>query len=143
MSARRLVALAVLTVLSALPACSPAKREAASLVSAVDRYRRAENVAKPTQAAVLERVACTDRDVCDAREACLASSRPTSRGLILKSEVEAALANLHAGTLAAGDATARELPSKLDEAQRLLDEGHASLSACDAKITALRLKYGL
>ena len=88
-------------------------------------------------------VACTDREVCEARDACLATSRPTTKGLLLKHEVESALADLHAGRLSADQAGARALPSKLDEAQRLLDEGHASLSACDAKLTSLRLKYGL
>ena len=134
---------ALLVASASLAACSPAKREAASLVSAVDRYRRAENANKPALAGVLETVACTDREVCEARDACLATSRPTTKGLLLKHEVESALSDLHAGRLSADQAGARALPSKLDEAQRLLDEGHASLSACDAKLTSLRLKYGL
>jgi hypothetical protein len=123
--------------------CSTAKREAASLVSQVDRYRRAENVTKTAEAGVLETVTCTDRDVCEAKDACVKTSRPTGRGLALKSEVEAALADLGAGKLTREQAGAQSLPGKLEEAQRLLDEGRAALPACDAKVMALRLKYSL
>ena len=134
---------ALCLVLPAAPACSPGKREAASLVAAVDRYRRAEMNAKGPLADLIEVAPCTDTEVCAAKAACVASARPTAKGSALKAEVESSLADLHAGKLTQAQASSRDLGAKLDEASRLLDEGHAKLSACDAEITALRLKYGL
>ena len=37
---------------------------------------------------------------------------------------------------------AQELPGKLDEASRLLTEGHSKMHECDAKLTDLKLTYG-
>jgi len=112
-------------------------------VFAVDAFRRAENADKPERAQAVEAVQCTDHDVCEARDACLAATRPTAKGLMLKREVEAGLADLQGGRIDQDAAKTRDLPQKLEEASRLLDEGHARLPACDAKLTALRLKYGL
>ena len=133
----------IVVVAVALAACSPGKREAASLVAAVDRYRRAEMGAKGPLADAIDAAPCTDEEVCAAKTACVASARPTARGAALKAEVEASLADLRAGKLTQDQAASRDLPGKLDLAGRLLDEGHVKLSACDAQITALRLKYGL
>ena len=66
-----------------------------------------------------------------------------AKGLALKAEVESSLADLTAHKITQEEASARGLPAKLDEATRLLDEAHGHLPVCDAKITALRLKYGL
>ncbi len=88
-------------------------------------------------------VPCSAPEVCAAKEACVASARPTAEGVALKAQVEAALAELHAGKLTQEEAASRGLAQKLDQASQLLDEGHAKLSACDAKVTALRLEYGL
>ena len=138
-----LASLALASLAFAAGCDAGARQEAAQVIEAVDRFRKAENPGKPAAVEALRSVKCSAADVCKARDACLATSRPTTKGLLLKHEVESALADLHAGRLSADQAGARALPSKLDEAQRLLDEGHASLSACDAKLTSLRLKYGL
>ncbi len=123
--------------------CASGKRESASLVAAVDRYRKAEMRAKGPLAEAIEAVPCTQAEVCAAKEACLAAARPTAKGVALKAEVEGALADLHAGKLTQEDAASRGLAQKLDQATQLLDEGYAKLSVCDARITALRLEYGL
>lgn len=138
----RVAAYAVLaTLCAAASACDGASREAASVVTAVERYRRAENAEKPAMATALAAVPCSDAEVCAAKTACVGASEPTARGLTLKAEVEAGLAALKAGTLAPDAPAARELPEKLEEASRLLDRGHAALEACDAKVLALKLKY--
>jgi hypothetical protein len=126
-----------------LTACASGKREASSLVAAVDRYRRAEMEAKVPLVEAIAAVPCTVAEVCGAQKACLAAARPTARGVALKFEVEESLAELRAGKITQAEAGARGLPQKLDEAGRLLDEGHAKIPECDAKTTALRLKYGL
>jgi hypothetical protein len=137
-----IVALA-LAVALVLAACGSQRREVASLVEAVDRYRRAEMDAKAPLASALAAVPCTEAEVCDAKTACVAAATPTVQGVALKAQVEASLAQLHAGKLTQDQAAALELPKKLDEASRLLEDGHAKLPTCHAKITALRLKFAL
>ncbi len=124
-------------------ACGVERREAASLIEAVDRYRRADIAAKAPLADALARVPCTAVDVCHARDACLAAARPTVQGAVLKREVEASLAELRAGKITREEAGGRALPQKLDDAARLLEDGRAKIGACEAETTALRLKYGL
>jgi hypothetical protein len=123
--------------------CASGKREAASLVAAVDRYRKAEMAGKGPLADAIAAVECSAPEVCAAKEACVASARPTAEGVALKAQVEAALAELHADKLTQEEAASRNLAQKLDRASQLLDDGHAKLPACDAKITAMRLEYGL
>jgi hypothetical protein len=140
---RRIGFRVALALLLSATACGSNKREAASLVAAVDRYRQVEMGAKGAPAAAIAAVTCSAPEVCAAKEACVAAAAPTSEGVALKAEVESALADLHAGKLTQEQAASRGLPQKLDRATQLLDQGHAKLSACDAKITALRLQYGL
>ncbi len=135
------VALSLLLALST--GCAPGKREAASLVAAVDRYRKAEMAVKGPLATAIDSVECSAAEVCAAKAACSASADPTAKGAALKAQVESSLADLHAGRITQEEAASRGLEAKLDLAAKLLDEGHAKLSACDAQITALRLKYGL
>jgi hypothetical protein len=127
----------------ACAACASGKRESASLVAAVDRFRVAEMGAKGPLADAIDAVPCSVAEVCAAKEACLASARPTARGAALKAEVESALGDLHAGRMTQEEAASRHLAGKLDEASQLLGDGFAKLPACDARITALRLEYGL
>jgi hypothetical protein len=140
---RRIARVVGLGLLLTATSCSSAKREAASLVAAVDRYRKAEMPGKGPLADAIAAVVCGAPEVCAAKEACVASARPTAEGVALKAEVEEALAELHAGKMTQEQAASRNLAPKLDRATQLLDEGHARLPACDAKITALRREYGL
>lgn len=133
----------VLVLALAAPGCSSGKREAASLVAAVDRYRRAEMAAKSPLADALTEVPCTDDEVCAAKLACVASAGPTVKGASLKAEVEKALADLRSGKLTQEQASQEGLPQKLEQASSLLSEGEGKLGRCEALITALRLKYGL
>jgi hypothetical protein len=126
-----------------LSACSVGKKESASLVAAVDRYRRAEMGAKGPLADAIAETPCTDEEVCAAKLACMASAGPTVKGAGLKTEVERALAGLRSGKLTQDEAAQKGLPEKLEAASSLLSEGEAKLGRCDALITALRLKYGL
>ena len=125
-------------------ACTPsAKPQAASLVAAVDRFRQVENAEKPARLSDVEAVACSDKEVCAAKDACLAYARPTVEGLKLKDEVQRGLNDLDEKRLEPDAAAARALPAKLDEASRALERGHASLVDCDTKVMALRVKYGI
>jgi hypothetical protein len=133
-----------IAAVTVLCACTPsAKPEAASLAAAVDRFRSAENAEKPARLADVEAAACTDKEVCAAKTACLAYVRPTVEGLVLKNEVQRGLADLERKTLDPDATAARALPAKLEAASRALERGHSSLAECDAKIVALRVKYGL
>jgi hypothetical protein len=132
-----------LCLLCALVGCSnAAKREAVGLGAVVDQYRRAENAGKAAKAEAVVSFACTDAEVCAAKDACLAAISPTVRALGLKDEVAARLADLEARRLSPDAPEAAALPAKLDEAERLLKDGHAKMTACEREMTGLRLKHG-
>ncbi len=137
--------LSSLLALSALlAACSnAAKREAAGLSAVVDQYRRAENAGKADKAEAVVAFACTDAEVCSAKQACLAAISPTVRALGLKDEVATRLADLEAKRLAPDAPEAEALPGKLDEAERLLKDGHAKMEGCERELTQLRLRHGV
>ena len=79
--------LALLGALCGLPGCVRGKGEAASLVAAVDRYRKADLRAKGPLADAIDAVPCSQEDVCAAKLACMAVARPTVKGAALKAEV--------------------------------------------------------
>jgi hypothetical protein len=123
-----------------MAACTgSAKREAAALTEAVDRFSRVSSAA---QVQAVDAVSCTDERVCEAKRVCMEALDPTARALALKDEVGLKLADIEAARLSPDAAAAQELPGKLDEASRLLREGHAKMHECDAKLTDLKLAYG-
>jgi hypothetical protein len=120
---------------------SGARQEAAQVVEAVDRFRKADNAAKPATVESLRSVKCTAADVCKARDACLASAEATAKALRLKSEVEQGLTAVETDAMPSDSPAARALPAKLDEAESLLKEGFTALPACDDQVMALKRKY--
>jgi predicted outer membrane protein len=145
MTARaRFVSMALLAMLVlGASACGSGKREAASLVAAVDRYRRAPMESKAAPAALLEQVACSDSEVCAAKTACLQSAQPTVRGIRLKDEVNDTLDQLNQGRITREQAAELDLSRKLDDASRAIEDGRKNLAKCDAKVISLRIKYAL
>jgi hypothetical protein len=123
-----------------------AKREGRALLGAVDQYRRADGAARTERAQAVVAVACTDPQVCAAKEACLGAISPTVRALALKDEVSARIAEMEGqrarGVDGSAPADATALATKLDEAERLLKEGHANMEACEKGLVGLRVKYG-
>jgi len=137
-------ALLVGVVLPVLVACGNAgKRDASALVNAVDRYRRAEGPSKDALGQAVSVLACADSRVCDAKQACVAAIEPTTRALLLKDEVARRLVDLEAKRLATDSPEVQALPGKLDEAERLLRDGRARMAACDARLTDLRVAFGV
>lgn len=127
-----------------LAACeSPARREAASVVTAVELFRKAENPAKPAALATITATTCSAPDVCQARTACLAFAEPTAEAQRLQGEVAAGLRAMEAGTLAKDSGEAQALPEKLAKAEVLLGEGRRKLEACDEELVALRRRHRL
>ena len=125
-----------------LSACtSGAKQEAAQVVEAVERFRKADNAAKPSTVETLRAVKCSAADVCRARDACLASAEATAKALRLKSEVEQGLSAIEKDAMPRDAPEARALPAKLDEAESLLKEGFTALPQCDDQVMALKRKY--
>jgi hypothetical protein len=118
------------------------KGEAAALDDAVDRYRRAEGTQKASESQTVADLSCTVPEVCDAKKACLAAMGPTTRALAIKDEVARMLVELQQKRLALDAATAEELPGKLDEATRLLQEGKAKMADCEKQLVDLRLHFG-
>ncbi len=141
---RRGFALLLTFAALALAECAgSAKRESAALIGAVDRYRRADNASKAGLVESISGVACTDAQVCDAKQACLAAIEPTARALRLKDEVTLRLSDIEHKRLALDEPEAQALPDKLDEATRLLTEGRAKMTDCEKKLTDLRLLHGV
>jgi hypothetical protein len=125
-----------LVVLSALLALGcHSKDEARALVTAVDAYRAAPNDAKPARADALDKVECTDTDVCAVKAACTKSADATARGLRLQQEVQAAAKD------GGGDPNALE--DKWKRASSDLAEGYGLLEECRTKTQALHEHYGI
>ena len=134
--------LALVCALLAAACTSAARAETSALASAVDRWRRSEGPGKDTAGRAVGAVACSERQVCEARQACVAAIEPTSRALALTDEVTARMIEIEAMRLAPNSPEASALPDKLDEAKRLLEEGRAHMADCDAKLAALQLAFG-
>ena len=140
---RVLSSMAVAVAVSVLlPACDAgARQEAAQVVAAVDRFRKAENAGKPAAVEAIRAVKCSATDVCKARDACLASAEATAKAMRLKSEVEQGLSGIEKDAAPRDSSEARALPAKLDEAEALLKEGFSLLPACDDEIMALKRRH--
>jgi hypothetical protein len=130
-------------LLATLGGCDdPAKRESASLLAAVEQYRRADNGARVERAQAVVAAACTVADVCFAKQACLAAISPTVRALTLKDAVAQRLADIEAQRESPDASTTADLPAKLDEAERLLNEGHAQMAGCETALADLARRHG-
>ncbi len=112
-------------------------------MQAVERYQRAPADQTGPAAAAVDAVACTDARVCDAKQACAAAIDATTHALALKEEVTLRLADLESGKLKVDAPEAEALPGKLDEASRLLREGHEKMPDCERKLTTLRIDLHL
>jgi hypothetical protein len=134
---------AVFLAVSLAGCAGAAKREAAALTEAVDRYRHANSASNASQVAGVSAVSCTDAQVCDAKRACVEAIDPTVRALALKDEVRRRLADIEAARLAPDSPEAQDLPAKLDHATHLLRDGHAKMDDCDKRLMDLQVKYGL
>jgi hypothetical protein len=97
---------------------------------------------RAAQAQGVAAVACSDPRVCDAKRTCVEAIDPTVKAFALKEEVSARVTDIEAARLAPGSAEANALPGKLDEATRLLQEGHRRMDECDSRLTDLRVAYG-
>lgn len=117
------------------------RREAESVIVAVERFRQADNASRPAAADALRAVPCTATDVCQARDACLAFSEPTAKALRLKREVEEGLKALETGTLPKDSPAARALPEKLEQAESMLREGQSRMTGCDEQMQALKRRH--
>jgi hypothetical protein len=115
--------------------------EARTLVTAVDAYRGAENPDKANASKAVHDAACTARDVCEAKTACIAAIDPMVQALALSSEAQKGLDDLEAKRLAPDDPRARALPQKAEDAETLIAKSHDAMPACEEKIVALRVKY--
>jgi hypothetical protein len=121
--------------------CS-AKREATSLLAAIERYQQADNATKATQVPAVAAVSCSDAQVCEAKRACLAAIQPTAQALTLKDYVSARIDDLQARRLSPDSLEAQALPGKLDSATQLLKEGRARMPECERKLADLRIASG-
>lgn len=131
-----------LVAIALLSGCDGAeRRDAETVVIAVTRFRTADNASTPAAVEALRGTPCVAADTCKAREVCLAAGEATSKALRLKADVEKSLAALEKGAIAKDSPEAQSLPQKLDEAEKLLKQGHDGLTACDENVQALKRKH--
>ena len=134
----------LLVVMTSLVACaSVGKREAASLVAAVERFESVEPSAKTGAADIVRSAPSSDAEVSDAKASCVDGVDHTLQALALKAEVETKLAELERDAAPAADPAMQALPAKLDQSEALLKQGRVAMKQCDSKVTALRMKYDL
>jgi len=126
-----------------LASCDGAKDEARTLAKAVDAFRKAPMDKQPELADALEKVPCSDPDVCAAKDACTKSAVPTANGIRLQKEVEQGLADLKAGKLAADSTEAKGLRTKVELANVESEKGINALEDCDNRLIRLKVKYSL
>ena len=132
----------VLSLTLGLLACDGAeRRDAETVVAAVQRFRTADFATTPAAVAELRKTPCAAAEVCTARETCLSAGEATSRAIVLKAEAARGIAALEKGTLPQDSDEARSLPLKLDEAEALFKKGHNALPACDEQVQALKRKH--
>lgn len=142
MSLRRPVVLGLVASVLVLAACESAeRREAHSVVVAVARFRSADHASTPAMVEALKATPCSVADVCKTRDDCAGAGAATTRALHLKAEVERGLAALENGALDKDSPEAKALPSKLDEAETLLKQGHEGLTQCDEDVQGLKRKH--
>ena len=149
-SARSVRRAALLALAPALLACAASgctdagKHEAASLVGAVDAYQRAQpGPSKADRGKAVADVPCSDARVCEAKRVCVSAIELTVRAIALRDDVAARVADLETGALSKDAIEARQLPTRLDEAERLLTEGRARMAECDSKLRDLQLDFGV
>ena len=127
-----------LAVVLVLVGCSsPARTETQQLVTAVDRFRKAENTQKPSQVDAIKRSPCTDAEVCAARATCVESAEATAKGLTLTAQAASLMK-----TVAKGDDTT-PIERMLDDAKQSNELGMKKLGECDDQLMALKRKHGV
>lgn len=125
-------------VVLVLAGCSgPARTETQQLVTAVDRFRKADNAAKPSHVDAIKSSPCTDAEVCAARAVCLESAEATAKGLSLTAQAGQLMK-----TVTAGDDTT-PIERMLDDAKKSNELGMTKLGACDDRLIALKRKHGV
>jgi hypothetical protein len=124
-------------LVSVVGCTSVARTETQQLVTAVDRFRKAENAAKPSHVDAIKQSPCTDAEVCAARATCVESAEATAKGLSLTSQAATLMK-----TVTKGDDTA-PIERMLDDAKKSNEIGMKKLGECDDQLMALKRKYGV
>lgn len=127
----------VVIALLAAACTSAARTETQQLVTAVDRFRKAENAAKPSHVDAIKNSPCTDSEVCAARATCLESAEATSKGLSMTAQAASLMK-----TVTKGDDTT-PIERMLDDAKRSNELGMKKLGECDDQLMALKRKHGV
>jgi hypothetical protein len=126
----------------AVVACdSTERREAQTVIHAVERFRSADNTTTPAAVVALKATRCSVPEVCQTRDACVSAGEATAEALRLKRDVEKALDALDKGTLAKDSPESQLLPKKLDDAEVFLKKGHQGLAACDEHVVTLKHRH--
>lgn len=128
-----------------LAACTAdPRKEGATLIDLVGRYRLADDAHMAGAGAAVRDFVCNDREVCAAKEACLAFILPTTKAKELEqslaAKVDALVAKRDAGTLRADNPVRISAEETSLELAHLQEEGHAARDRCEEKLVDLGRK---
>ncbi len=125
-------------VLTSSAGCKdPARDETRSLVDAVSRFRLAGDGEKHARIGDIQHVACTAKDVCDARDTCLVMAEELEHSLALRVKVNEGLKQLKDGTLTKDEPRAQALLAVLDESKAALEKSHVLEKSCDEQLSEI------
>ncbi len=123
-----------------LAACDgPDRRDAQNISNLVGRIRNDDNAGVDD----LKNAPCQQLEVCQTRDACVATLEPKQKALKLKREVEIGVAALEAHKLDKTSEEAKALPKKIDDAERLLEEGQQKQPLCDERLADVKRRFRL
>lgn len=141
--ARLLVNVGLPTFFLLATGCDNDRQDAATVLSAIHRFRTAPNESLPAMVDALKTTPCKAAEVCQARDECVTVGEMTAKALRLKTEVEQGLADLDAGKITVDSPEALSFEKKLDDASAALKAGHDGLPRCDAAVQSLKRRYSL
>ncbi len=116
--------------------CGPSeeRREARSVLTAIDKVRKAEHSGRSALLAELEKLPVKGAQASQARTSCATAYQALDDAEALTAKVEKEVA----AHVSAGVTPPTELLTRLEEAQKLLDGSEAKMPACQQAIRALK-----
>ena len=131
-----------LVLLVPLGACKDAAREETrTLFEAVTHFRLATDGEKHARITDIQRVTCSAKDVCDARDTCLRMAEEWDHSLTLRVTVKSTLDEIGQKTLSKDDPRAQALPSLLDESEAALNNAHTLARTCDEQLSGVTARH--
>jgi hypothetical protein len=126
-----------------LSGCSGGKKEAATMVAAIDTCRVAKYDEVQSASDALAVVPCSRPDICAVKETCLTASRLLARGVAVHEAYSALAAKRARGEAVTRDDPAFALIRSEGDPEAAAKEQEAAGTKCETQERVLRRKYEL